>query len=1033
MKCPGCHSDNADTSQFCSRCGAPLAEDGSVPAPRARTLDPPPFTPRADRLIAGKYRVLEEIGRGGMGVVYKAEDISLKRPVALKFLPPQLADWPEFRERFLIEAQAAAALSHPNTCVIHEVGETEERPFLAMEYVEGETLDAKIKRGPLEGKDIVAIIRQVAAGLGDAHRKGIVHRDIKSSNIMVTSDGQAKIMDFGLAKRRGGPALTKSHTTLGTVTYMSPEQACGDEVDHRTDLWSAGVVLYEMLTGELPFQGESEVGVIERIVYEDPKPIRHRTPPVPSELQQVVARALKKNREARYGSAEEILTDLREYETARQAEAASAFNLRRVVRRLRRPVVALPTALAVVATASLAVWYWERRADIKWAREQAIPETERLIEENDVWRNLVPAYRLAQRAEKYIPRDPTLAELFTRSSLKINVNTEPPGARVFIKEYAAPDSTWELLGVSPLKQIRLPIGVFRWKLEMDGYETVLAAASTWNVDVSAGGGIIPHDFVRALDKTGVLPPGMVRIPGATAAVGELGDFYIGRYEVTNREFKAFIDAGGYRRREWWKHEFQKGGRVLALEEAIREFVDQTGLPGPAGWQAGDYPEGQGNYPVSGVSWYEAAAYAEYAGKSLPTDAHWNMARGAFTPIIKWPQLGGMGIFAPFSNFNGIGPVPVGRLPSLTPYGTFDMPGNVREWCWNELRNGRVIMGGAWDDNPYMFGNRSQAPPLDRSTRNGFRLALYPNPEKIPAAAFEARTLTQARDFYQETPVPETIFHVYREQFSYDATELNARVESRKESPAGWTSERISFDAAYGGERVIAHLFLPKDATPPYQTVVYFPGSQSLFGGPREHLDDWGEFRIFVSFLVKNGRAVLYPVYKGTFERGDAALASIHGGSGSRAYAEYLVQLVQDFRRSIDYLKTRPDIDGDKLAYYGMSWGAALGAIIPAVEERIKTSVLLAGRLPVGRQARRPEADPFNHVTRVRTPTLMLNGKYETLGGGLEGGIKPMFDLLGAPAKDKQLILYDTDHIPPRNEFIREILAWLDRYLGPVGS
>jgi len=156
-----------------------LAEDGSVPAPRARTLDPPPFTPRADRLIAGKYRVLEEIGRGGMGVVYKAEDISLKRPVALKFLPPQLADWPEFRERFLIEAQAAAALSHPNTCVIHEVGETEERPFLAMEYVEGETLDAKIKRGPLEGKDIVAIIRQVGvnqephdAGHGDLHVSG---------------------------------------------------------------------------------------------------------------------------------------------------------------------------------------------------------------------------------------------------------------------------------------------------------------------------------------------------------------------------------------------------------------------------------------------------------------------------------------------------------------------------------------------------------------------------------------------------------------------------------------------------------------------------------------------------------------------------------------------------------------------------------------------------------------------------------------------------------------------------------------------
>ena len=185
----------------------------------------------------GQYRIVEKIGQGGMGEVFLADDTSLHRKVALKFLPPALADSTEFRERFLVEAQAAAALSHPNICVIHEVGEAEGRPFIAMEYVEGETLRQKIRAESLGTEDVVTIMTQVAAGLEEAHEKGIIHRDIKSSNIMVTGSGQVKILDFGLAKVRGGPTLTKAQTTLGTVAYMSPEQAAGDEVDHRTDLW----------------------------------------------------------------------------------------------------------------------------------------------------------------------------------------------------------------------------------------------------------------------------------------------------------------------------------------------------------------------------------------------------------------------------------------------------------------------------------------------------------------------------------------------------------------------------------------------------------------------------------------------------------------------------------------------------------------------------------------------------------------------------------------------------------------------------
>ncbi len=359
-----------------------------------------------------------------------------------------------------------------------------------------------------------------------------------------------------------------------------------------------------------------------------------------------------------------------------------------------------------------------------------------------------------------------------------------------------------------------------------------------------------------------------------------------------------------------------------------------------------------------------------------------------------------------------------------------MAGNVREWCWNEAPKGRLIRGGAWDDNGYMFDSLSQAPPMDRSAKNGFRCAVYPDPEKIPAGALQMVKFPETTDFYTEKPVIDFVYQVYREQFSYDKTDLKARVESRRENPEGWMQEKVTFDAAYGGERVIAYLFLPTHTKPPYQTVVYFPGSESINQKSSNDLENYYEFAVFLSFIVKNGRAVLYPVYKGTFERGSDTLAALEfSDHNSHQSTELFIQQVKDFRRCIDYLETRTDIDSKKLAYEGMSWGGEEGAIIPAVEERLKASVLLAGGFDPESHAR-PEANQINYVGRVKTPTLMLNGRYDTLLP-LETSSKPMFDLLGTPAGDKQQKLYETDHIPPRNEMVKETLAWLDRYLGPV--
>jgi Tol biopolymer transport system component len=258
------------------------------------------------------YKILEKLGEGGMGVVYKAEDTKLRRTVALKFLPPELTRDAEARQRFIHEAQSASALEHNNICNVHEIDETRDgQTYIVMACYEGETLKDKIRRGSLEVDEAIHIVIQIAQGLEKAHKKGIVHRDIKPANIFITEDGIAKILDFGLAKLGSQTKMTKKGTTLGTVAYMSPEQSQGEKVDHRTDIWSLAVILYEMITGQLPFKGDYEQAVIYSILNENPVPVTYLCPGVPLELDRIVNKALSKNRDARYRYAGEMSADLK--------------------------------------------------------------------------------------------------------------------------------------------------------------------------------------------------------------------------------------------------------------------------------------------------------------------------------------------------------------------------------------------------------------------------------------------------------------------------------------------------------------------------------------------------------------------------------------------------------------------------------------------------------------------------------------------------------------------------------------------------
>ena len=356
---------------------------------------------------------------------------------------------------------------------------------------------------------------------------------------------------------------------------------------------------------------------------------------------------------------------------------------------------------------------------------------------------------------------------------------------------------------------------------------------------------------------------------------------------------------------------------------------------------------------------------------------------------------------------------MGERPSLSGFGTYDMAGNVREWAWNASGDRRYTLGGAWSDPTYLYTGPDALDPLDRSPILGVRCAVY---EAAPPEAVFGPLARVYRDYSKERPAGDDVFAVYRSYFDYDRGELAAKLESTDERPEHWRIEKVSFAAAYGGERVLAQLFLPRNAVPPYQAVVYFPPSSANWIRSSEGLGT-REF----GFLARSGRAVLFPVYQGTFER------RLSAAGGPNAVRELVIQRTKDVRRAVDYLESRPDIDRSRLAFYGLSMGANYGAVVGAVESRFRTLVLVSGGMSEGRP---PEVSTLNFAPRVRVPVLMENGRHD-FNFPLDESQRPLFRLLGTPEADKKHVLFESGHVPPFPDVVRETLDWLDRYLGPV--
>ena len=980
--------------------------------------------------LSDRYRIERELGAGGMATVYLAEDLRHPRRVAIKVLHPELTA-SLGTERFQREIGFAASLSHPHILSLHDSGEAAGFLFYVMPYVEGVSLRQELVRARvLAIADAVRILRDIADALAHAHAARVVHRDIKPENVML-SGRHAVVMDFGVAKSLapreavGSSTLTGTGVAMGTVVYMAPEQVAGDDrADQRVDIYAWGVLAYEVLTGAPTFVRDTLQAVMAAHMIDAPIPIATRRAEITPALAQIVMRCLAKQPADRFQSGAELLAAMESLTSSGGGVAAMLHRMSRSAR--------MAAAAGVFLLGTGAVLAWRDWSEKQWVRVEATPLIQQLFENGQS----DSAYALATRALATLPEDSALLVVVDRWTDPWLFCTEPVGAQVFRAPY--PDTTrWQLLGTTPTDTISLPAGTSRIRFERTGYRPreMMAFAFPVNVDLAPDSTYLDMrsgfngnhwcgEAAVSLDRIDSPDAGMIQIAAAMQWVDyvdlfrvfsdsglPLQGYRIARHEATNREYRAFVAAGGYSDSIYWDHGFVYRGREVPWTDGVRLLVDRTKRPGPATWEGGDLIPGTEDLPVGGLSWYEAAAYANFAKRSLPTLYHWAGAAGI--NVTAWPHT------VDESNMDAAGPRVASQGSGMSPVGAFDMAGNVREWALNPASRGnRYILGGGWSDPTFAFGETAVLDPFDRSAINGVRLADIPTDDPNLARASRLIVRPTNRDRVRDRPVSDESFRGYLPIYEYDSAPLNSVVVAIDSTDRDWTVEKVSFDAAYGNETVTAYLFLPRVRRGPLQTVVYFTGSASLYlrSSTRLHAEQIG-------FLVRSGRAVLWPVYKGMYERGDGISAY---PDQSVNYRDHAVWWVKDTRRSVDYLMTRPDIDSSRLAYFGLSWGAAIGPLHLAVEPRLKVGVFYVGGLTPDRA--RPEVEVLNFLPRVTVPLLLIGGRTDPYFP-VESSQRPLFDNLGTKAADKRHVIAEGSHYAPRAQLIAETLGWLDRYLG----
>ena len=652
-----------------------------------------------------------------------------------------------------------------------------------------------------------------------------------------------------------------------------------------------------------------------------------------------------------------------------------------------------------------------------WVNSYMLPQVKDYLSEDDN----VSAWLTSSKINSFAPFFSSISNDSDDISALAEIKTQQDGVSISWRAYASNDE-WRLIGRSPIQPLRLPRGILQFKLEKEGYETSYFSSSNpslklYNSPVEFGWSLEPIN----IQPQGSIPPGMTYIQGGNfipALTGAgvdpvyLHPFYIDKFEVTNKDFKGFMDAGGYSNSQYWvEMDFIQDGVSISFEQAQEIMIDSTGMTGPAGWEVGTYLQGTENKPVTGISWYEALAYARYKGNILPPMYHW--AKAAFPPdeIISpiSPKL------LKTSNFSREKIEDIGQGEGA--YGTFDMAGNAKDWVWNIFGGRGLTLGGAFDEPTYLASQTSPQPRMDRSLKNGFRTARLINPRDLNP--FGDPIETQApKDLSFYKPMSDEVFKVYSRSFEVDSSKPKSKVIYVDDSHPIWIKERISIEVGYNEEMMDMLIFKPKNSFGPSSPVVIHPGS-NYYSTPPE-IDDINPGEFSLDFLIKSGKTLVWPAWKGSLNRMPATRS---GGDRMRDFRNLYIAWVGDTDKTLDYLETRNDIDTDNIFYLGMSYGALFNTHTLLFENRYKGAILYVGGVF---PTYPPLVDGINHMPRIDTPFLMLNGEQDYLVP--KSAAMYFYQSTGTPEKDKKIVFYDSGHWPlPRNQMIKETLDFIKKY------
>ncbi|BDQ03385.1 bifunctional serine/threonine-protein kinase/formylglycine-generating enzyme family protein [Ignavibacterium sp.] len=997
------------------------------------------------------YSILEELGRGGMGIVYKAEDTKLKREVAIKFLPQSFNVSEKDKEKLKAEAQIAAGLNHPNIATVYAIEEFGDDTFIVMEYVKGKELKDlfKVPSGrKIKLSEIIDYAIQITEGINAAHKKGIIHRDIKSSNIMLSDDGRIRVMDFGLAHIHGDPNISKKGSTPGTTAYMSPEQLRGEEVDFVSDIWSLGIVLFEMLTEQTPFQGNFDQAIIYSILHEKPKSLKKINPEIPDELEQIVLSCLEKDPKKRIQSAEELLSKLKAVKNQNVTSDSYKFS----TSRLRISKAGLVVATIIAAVLIVLVAFLPLK---KIFNDENLPEIRERLQQLVNEEKYYEASLLAEENKSVLENDSVFKQLSLIIYDTLSVSSEPQGAKVYLLRYNPEKidsgNKGELIGRTPLKDFQIVRGDYLITLEKEAepvknteneltfpfgrveYVPVKRVASSYPImkefPVVVRGINISVELIEK-DK---LPENMIFVPGGnhklmSSSVHQekpvtLNDFFIDKYEVSNAEYKKFISAGGYLRKDFWKHKFIKQGKEITWQEAMKLFIDRTNLNGPRSWVNQNYPEGKEKYPVTDISWYEAAAYAEFLGKSLPTVYQWEKAARNGVPnyhstSMPWGLIYPLDDISGRTNFNGNGTAPVDKYDfGISYYECYNTAGNVEEWCLNRSTDGYVYADGSYEDSNYVFGTFKSSDGFYSSPSLGFRCVKNVEGKNSDQGGMQINLAPHIPVYH---PVDDSKFESIGKLYEYEKNPLNPKIILSEENEY-WTKQKISFDSPFG-DRISGYLFLPKNAAQPYQCIIWNPHSGVYRYG---YSADWAAEKLYAE-NIKYGRALFVIIPKGTTERkweyGDQRT-----DISSKLFRDRVIRWVIEQRILLDYLNSRSDIDASKIAYITTA-NDYDGFIVPGVDNRFKCNIIIANGIYEEDQKKLPaEINPVNFLSRYKAPTYLINGKYDE-AVYFSSSVLPAYNLL---PEMKKLEALNTTHVPPLAMRVPLINKWLDESLGRV--